>query len=123
MFPLNWKIIPTLFHFLSPFNRLEIETVISYVKQLLSSEERSIVEHDIGIISPYRKQSEEIKSKCNANGWKNIKTGAVEVFQGQERPIIIVSLVKSNTKSIGFLDNPKVSDDIPIKLSFVLFFI
>lgn len=93
----------------SPFNRAEIKMVITYVQKLLTFKGHTVHEHDIGIISPYRKQSEEIQSMLNSNGWKNIQTGAVEIFQGQERPVIIVSMVRSNTKSIGFLNNPKVS--------------
>lgn len=93
----------------SPFNRAEIAVVISYVKKLLEFNDRNITENDIGIISPYKKQSEEIQIECTANGWTNIQTGAVEIFQGQEKPIIIVSTVRSNVKSLGFLDNPKVN--------------
>lgn len=97
-----------LFAYCSPFNRAEIGVVFDYMKKLLAFDKRRIEDHDIGVISPYRKQSEEIQAMCNANGWKNVQTGAVEIFQGQERPIIIVSTVRSNSKTIGFLNNPKV---------------
>lgn len=79
------------------------------MKQLLAFSGRNITEHDIGIISPYKKQSEEIQIACKANGWDKIQTGAVEIFQGQEKPIILVSTVRSNVKTLGFLDNPKVN--------------
>lgn len=62
---------------------------------------------DIGIISPYRKQWEMIKETCNAMNWYDIQIGSVEIFQGQEKRIIIVSTVRSNTDTVGFLDNEK----------------
>lgn len=68
----------------------------------------SISENDIGIISPYRKQCEVLTQKCSQNNWSKIQIGSVEIFQGQEKPIIIVSTVRSNMKSIGFLDSAKV---------------
>lgn len=92
----------------SPYNQIEIDLIINYLKRIFAFE-RIINESDIGIISPYRRQCEEIMSKCKSYGWKNIQTGSVEKFQGQEKPIIIVSTVRSNMKTIGFLDNEKVS--------------
>lgn len=39
----------------------------------------------------------------------NIMTASVELFQGKEKSVIIVSTVRSGQQGIGFLDNPKVS--------------
>lgn len=36
-------------------------------------------------------------------------TASVELFQGKEKPVIIVSTVRSGHQGVGFLDNPKVS--------------
>lgn len=71
--------------------------------------ERSINQSDVGIISPYRKQCEKLTEKCQQLKWTDIQIGSVETFQGQERPIIIVSTVRSRMRDIGFLDNAKVS--------------
>lgn len=38
----------------------------------------------------------------------NIMTASVELFQGKEKPIIIISTVRSGQQGIGFLNNPKV---------------
>lgn len=53
---------------------------------------------DIGVISPYLDQANLIKNKCEVE----VKT--VDGFQGREKEIIIISLVRSNNKNkIGFL--------------------
>lgn len=39
----------------------------------------------------------------------NVMTATVELFQGKEKSVIIVSTVRSGQQGIGFLDNPKVS--------------
>ena len=55
----------------------------------------------VGIISPYRAQVNLLKSKIE-NTHTTIET--VDSFQGQERDIILISLVRSNTENeIGFL--------------------
>ena len=49
-------------------------------------------------------------------GYDKIKVGSVEKFQGEERPIIIISTVRSRDEfldhdaefNLGFLKNPKV---------------
>lgn len=69
---------------------------------------RKITIDDIGIISPYKKQCRNIVNACRQNGWSDMKVGSVEVFQGQEKPVIIVSTVRSQMNTIGFLDNWRV---------------
>lgn len=55
---------------------------------------------EIGFISPYAGQVQLAKSMLS----KEIKVSTIDSFQGQEMPIIIVSLVRSNQDgNIGFL--------------------
>lgn len=82
--------------------------VVGYLKRIFATKSRIIQQNDIGIISPYRKQCEELKNRCMMHGWTDIQIGAVEVFQGQEKPIVIVSTVRSNMNNIGFLNSKKV---------------
>lgn len=53
----------------------------------------------IGIITPYRKQADSLNDH-----FKNIDCGTVHVFQGDEKEIIILSLVIDNPKQIGSLN-------------------
>ncbi len=60
----------------------------------------------IGIISPYKEQVEYIKEQL-PNDWRtryDLYVNTVDSFQGQERDVIYISLVRSNEKGeIGFL--------------------
>jgi superfamily I DNA and/or RNA helicase len=63
-------------------------------------EANSWKEEDIGFISPYAGQVQMAKSILS----NSIKVSTVDSFQGQEMPVIIVSLVRSNPDgNIGFL--------------------
>jgi superfamily I DNA and/or RNA helicase len=63
----------------------------------------------IGIISPYRAQVEYLQEQLPtftvlSERKKSISINTVDAFQGQEREVIYISLVRSNDKSeIGFL--------------------
>ena len=63
----------------------------------------------IGVILPYRAQVEQVKKRLSASEvlsqyTEHIDVNSVDAFQGQERDIIFISLVRSNsTGTIGFL--------------------
>jgi ATP-dependent RNA/DNA helicase IGHMBP2 len=61
--------------------------------------------HSIGIISPYRQQVNYITEKLVENKIKEgISVQTVDGFQGAEKDVIFISLVRSNEKNdIGFL--------------------
>lgn len=115
-------------------NNTELNVVLSYVEQLLNGQIERVVPKsigasqklhiisrqqlntdipkanlsDIGLISPYKSQCRQLKSACEKRNWEEIKIGSLEIFQGQERPIVIVSTVRSEMRSVGFLDNFRV---------------
>jgi superfamily I DNA and/or RNA helicase len=62
---------------------------------------------DIGVITPYTRQVKEIGEKLSANQIpKGVEVRTVDGFQGREKEIIIISLVRSNNENeIGFLVN------------------
>lgn len=98
----------------SLYNYDELCAVLDYVKELMyyGINGKKISESDIGIISPYKKQYQAIKEKLNLRRWFNIEVGSVEMFQGNEKPIIIASFVRSGTFNLGFLNDVRVSDGI-----------
>lgn len=65
----------------------------------------------IGIITPYKAQRNRIiqalKSSENWNQFKQIEVNTIDGFQGKEKEVIIVSLVKSEIDEIGFIENKK----------------
>ncbi|XP_055631253.1 putative helicase MOV-10 [Toxorhynchites rutilus septentrionalis] len=93
----------------SYFNRKEIELVDFYLKKIISAgiNDRTVVQQDIGIISPYKKQCIKLKQMCQRHGWNDIEIGSVEAFQGREKPIMLLTTVRSGTNGVGFLNNVK----------------
>ncbi|XP_029975303.1 putative helicase mov-10-B.2 [Salarias fasciatus] len=108
------------------FNILEVEILKNYVNDLLQTKEKNgspkIRPKEIGIITPYRKQVTKIKQELKILGkdfksgyMDDIKVGPVEEFQGDERRVILVSTVRSQTEHLktdevfhmGFVCNKK----------------
>ncbi|XP_052213999.1 RNA helicase Mov10l1-like isoform X2 [Dreissena polymorpha] len=95
------------------FNPGETVQVVRYLQALLNSSK--VTCDDIGVITPYRKQVEKIRLLMEKLSMESVKVGSVEEFQGQERPVIIISTVRSNEDlvgfderhTLGFLSNPK----------------
>ncbi len=99
---------------LSISNPEEAGLLIKYLKLLLTQYHQADVPKrkiSIGIISPYKEQVQFINSLIDAdeeltNSPIKIAVKTVDGFQGQERTIIFISLVRSNdTKEIGFLND------------------
>ena len=100
------------------FNNDEVTIVLSHVKDLLAFRQSRLTPHDIGVITPYNKQVGRINMALRQDAdpdLRNVKVGSTELFQGQERRVILLSTVRSNADfidfdkkhNIGFLDNPK----------------
>lgn len=98
------------------FNALEVSFVIDYVKKLLSSRNPKVLGREIGIITPYRRQVEKIRTQLRkVNGARETKVGSPEEFQGDERRVIIISTVRASADQLatdqifrlGFLRNCK----------------
>ena len=82
-------------------NLSEVNIVAKYVEKLLFED---IDPKDIGIITPYNLQVNALKEKMALTVEPEIEISTVDGFQGHEREIIILSMVRSNlTKFIGFL--------------------
>ncbi len=93
---------------LSTENKEEAAFAVKYLQNLqynLSMNGILPQEYTVGIISPYRAQVELLRELWT-NEEDKIKISTIDGFQGQERDLIIISLVRSNPKSeIGFLSD------------------
>ena len=90
--------------------QLTIDTLRNYIEKI--GRERYIEERlDVGIISPYRLQAQYIRSLIKHDDQlrplrQTITVQTVDGFQGQERDIVLISLVRSNEHGqIGFLSD------------------
>lgn len=99
------------------YNDTEINNVIHLIEQLLQTKAkdnhgqftRDVFLSDIGVVSPYRKQCNELIKHLSRKKINNIDVGSAEVFQGQQRLVMIVSTVRSNKdRNLGFVANAKV---------------
>jgi helicase MOV-10 len=97
------------------FNNDEVQQVVAHVKDLLSMQRNKLTQADIGVITPYNQQVYRINLALRSQNLGNVKVGSTEMFQGQERRVIIISTVRSSEQwidfdvrhNLGFLDNPK----------------
>lgn len=97
---------------LSIANPEEAALLIKHLKLLLEQYEqnnKSGKKISIGIISPYKEQVNHLTAKVAEDEFLQqyqISIKTVDGFQGQERDIIYISLVRSNdTREIGFLND------------------
>lgn len=94
------------------FNPNEAITCLSYVNRLYSA---GLKPEQLGIVTPYRRQIDKINLLFESCNLKKCKISTMEEFQGDEREIIIISTVRTNSKNLefdkkfklGFLFNPK----------------
>ncbi|KPI94995.1 putative RNA helicase armi [Papilio xuthus] len=76
---------------------------------------KGVTTDDIGIITPYIAQIKYLRLLFDSMGLDPPKIGTVEEFQGQERPIVLLSTVRSSDALVetdqkhflGFVKNPK----------------
>ncbi|KAJ7474539.1 P-loop containing nucleoside triphosphate hydrolase protein [Mycena galericulata] len=98
------------------FNVSEASLVKKYVASLVVNKKLRIRPEEIGVITPYHAQRCKIMDLLYRDPkLKGITVGSVEEFQGQERRVIIMSTVRSNTnyiesdirRTLGFVANPQ----------------
>ena len=100
------------------FNPDEAQYVKMYVDLLVKGTRKNrCMAKEIGIITPYHRQVQKIRKILEAHGYGNCKVGSVEEFQGSERPVIILSTVRSTVDFIQFDQKHKVRIGVVIGLS------
>ena len=88
--------------------RLVIHTLRDYI-EMVSPQKIESERIDFGIITPYRGQARLIRRLLKMQHYfrklrRHITVGTVDGFQGQERDVIVISLVRDNGEgNIGFL--------------------
>lgn len=98
---------------LSYYNPSEAQIVLKHLRELIENYERESAysEIEIGIISPYKEQREWLIDNLDVDASilskiKSIQIKTIDGFQGEERDVIYISLVRSNSKQeIGFLSD------------------
>lgn len=84
---------------LSYYNPQEAQILIQFLQKLISN----YPDASLGIISPYKQQVQLLEEMSETSAL-NAKIDTVDGFQGEERDIIALSLVRSNSSGdIGFL--------------------
>ncbi|MBE9122740.1 AAA family ATPase [Tychonema sp. LEGE 07199] len=98
----------------SRLNVKEIDAIELLCEQMENAWRPKILEgeppKEIGIITFYGAQLNAIKDRIEAEKFPSlsIRTGTVDIFQGMERPVIIVSTVCNNVRGdIGFAKEPE----------------
>jgi len=94
---------------LSRYNKGEVDIFLEHLYQVIEK----VIDFDlfsVGIISPYKEQTRLIKRTIEEDSklfeLQNLDVDTIDSFQGQERDIIYILLVRSNTKGeIGFLSD------------------
>jgi len=85
----------------------EAAVVLELLEHLLAN--YNLKKEEIGVISPYQDQHELITTaiECKSD-LRGIKCQTVDYFQGKEKEVIIISLVRSNQfQIVGFLDDSR----------------
>jgi ATP-dependent RNA/DNA helicase IGHMBP2 len=98
---------------LSYSNPKEGEILFKHLEQLLIdyAAQENLPAIDIGIISPYKEQREWLKENLahqvlNKTKLESLSIKTIDGFQGEERDVIYISLVRSNDlHEIGFLSD------------------
>lgn len=87
----------------------EVNAVVEYIHELLTNTYNgtTLSEADIGVTSPYKLQCKVITQACRRYKYNNITVGTAETFQGQEKPVMIVSTVRT-AGQLGFVNDPRV---------------
>ena len=90
--------------------RLTLQVLAEFVERI--GERRVLEENiDIGIISPYKAQVQQLRRMLRGSAAlkrvrRLVTVNTVDGFQGQERDVILISMVRSNGQGqIGFLSD------------------
>jgi ATP-dependent RNA/DNA helicase IGHMBP2 len=92
----------------SKFNIGEAKVCNFIINYLIKN---NVLKEHIGIITPYSAQVNHLRNLMNVDEYKELEISTVDGFQGREKEIIVLSLVRSNPRrEVGFLaDNRRLN--------------
>ncbi len=89
----------------STYNSANAERVAAEARRLLS---RGVQPTDLAIIAAYSAQARRLRDLLRAERALGVEVGTVDGFQGREKEVVIVDLVRSNDHGeLGFLSNTR----------------
>jgi superfamily I DNA and/or RNA helicase len=89
----------------STFNTGNAERVAAEARRVLS---RGVAPTEIAVIAAYSAQARRLRELLRAERAAGLEIGTVDGFQGREKEVVIVDLVRSNESGeIGFLANTR----------------
>jgi ATP-dependent RNA/DNA helicase IGHMBP2 len=89
----------------STFNSGNAERVAAEARRLLS---RGVAPTDLAIIAAYSAQARRLRDLLKVERAAGVEVGTVDGFQGREKEVVIVDLVRSNDHGeLGFLTNTR----------------
>ncbi|MGB3513921.1 MAG: AAA domain-containing protein [Microcoleaceae cyanobacterium] len=98
----------------SPFNEREVDVIEKLCAEMEKNWSVKVADgqprKELGIITFYNAQLRLIESRINPENFPSlhIRTGTVDRFQGMERQVIIVSMVRNNQEGkVGFAKKPE----------------
>ncbi|MEV3902099.1 TM0106 family RecB-like putative nuclease [Mycobacterium sp. NPDC050551] len=92
----------------------EAAAILTEIRRLIGSAwsdedgTRPLNQHDVLIVTPYNAQVTLLRRHLDAAGLDGVRAGTVDKFQGQQAPVVFVSMVASSI------------DDVPRGISFLL---
>merc|ERR1719193_2247026 len=90
----------------SKVNPDEARCVAWLVQQVLQTLPPRLTGDEIGVISPYAAQVAEIRRALPMAARDGVQVSSVDAFQGCEKDVIIVSLVRANRRGdVGFVSD------------------
>lgn len=87
----------------SKFNEMETAVVLGHVQKLVAA---GVPPEMVGVISPYSAQVSLLKKNVASKFDNRIEVATIDGFQGREKEVIVMSLVRSNdNREVGFLQD------------------
>jgi hypothetical protein len=103
------------------FNELEAQSVTLLIQDLLSDPcARNLKQTEIGVITPFFKQTKRIREMLRMVGCKDVQVSSIADLQGREFKALFVSTVRTSKKflerdalqGLGFINSPNALNSV-----------